>query len=163
MANNRLLEGNVDERDQIIRALEDRVQVLEGDLAVANAERDRAQATAIRAVGNLRNQLTPLFQALKMVFGEMDAVAPAGVAVPGQEVVSTVSPRELQVWEAWKKKMPGKAAEFIDILLTHGEMNAAQLKIAGKCASDTVYQTIHRLHKAGLINKNGGKVSLKKL
>ena len=60
-------------------------------------------------------------------------------------------------------KLGGKQAEFIQALLEHGEMSAIQLKIATRSGQQTVYDTIHKLNKLGLINKNGGKFSLKEL
>lgn len=153
-----LLEGQVDDRDQLIESMQDEIEQLRSDLLVAKAESARAVQQANRAVAKLRNILSPLYGGLRELFGEMDTFG-------GDETVAkpVTDSRAKAVWESWKQKMPGKSAEFIDILLLHGEQTAAQLKITGRCASDTVYQTIHKLNKAGLINKNGGKFSLKKL
>lgn len=160
----RLLEGTVlepMEEDRIV-ALAAEIRDLRAELAEARANEARARKDAARALSSLRHQLSPLYRALQMVFGELDAAGVQDEASrPG--TTESIEPRVAAVWQSWKSKLPGKASEFIDILLQHGEMNAAQLRIAGRCSSDTVYQTIHKLNKAGLINKNGGKFSLKQL
>jgi chromosome segregation ATPase len=127
-------------------------QLEEAETRAQNAESRAAAAEA--GVTQLRQILSPLHQALGMVFGEIDSMNP-----PSQVSDSRVS----AVWESWKQKLGGKQAEFIDAMLTHGEMTATQLKIATKSGQQTVYDTIHKLNKAGLINKNGGKFSLKEL
>ena len=72
-------------------------------------------------------------------------------------------PKVSKVWKSWQEKMPGFPAKFIEVLLEHGEMTVPQLKIAAHCGSNTVYGVISKLHGLGLINKNGGKYSLKEL
>lgn len=139
-----------DPRDAELKELREENKRLARALADANVRAERAQEDAERALLALRRQLTPLYRALQAVFGELDA---ADVRDDG------IDPR----WQSWMAKMPGKPAEFIDVLLEHGEMTAAQLKVACKCSSDTVYQTIHKLNKAGLVNKNSGRFSLKQL
>jgi transcription initiation factor IIE alpha subunit len=67
------------------------------------------------------------------------------------------------VWDSWKGKMSGSAAKAIDALLLHGEMTAEQLRIHLGCATRTCYNIIGELNKAKLINKNGGRISLKEL
>jgi hypothetical protein len=119
-------------------------------------ERGKANQVEIGAA-SLRVILRPLHNALLQVFGEMDDMGVGAASVNG------IDPRKTAVWEDWKKKLGGKAADAIDALHTHGEMTHTQLKIHMKCGQQTVYDTVHRLNKAGIINKNGGKVSLKEL
>lgn len=153
-----LLEGQVeDARDQTIRLLQDENDDLRRELRQARGEIDTAKSQAARSVINLRRQLKPLYVALQQVFGEIDAINPQDEGGGGS------SPRVSAVWEDWKRKMPGMPATFIDVLMTHGSMNAAQLRIAAKCGNQTVYDTIHKLNKAGLIDKAGGRFSLKQL
>lgn len=76
---------------------------------------------------------------------------------------TTINPATNAVWDSWKQKLGGKAAEAIDVLVLHGEMNAEQLRIHLKCGKNYVYNVISSLHKASLINKNSGKISLKEL
>lgn len=159
MSESLVIQGHrFEDDDERLRAenqrLRDRIGHVETDLREMHLKAQQTQT----AMNNLRRQLNPLYRALQAVFGELDSVlapdAPENEAMP---------PRVSAVWQSWKQKMPGRPAEFIDILLQHGEMTAPQLRIAAKCASDTVYQTIHKLNRAGLIEKNNGKFSLKRL
>jgi sugar-specific transcriptional regulator TrmB len=117
--------------------------------------REKRKTAAIEAgVQQLRTVLSPLYQALQMVFGEIEAMGISG---------DSPTPRVSAVWESWKQKLGGQTAEAIDVLALHGEMNAEQLRIHLRCARTHVYNVISRLNKAGIINKNGGKISLKEL
>jgi hypothetical protein len=111
----------------------------------------------------LRRQLGPLYRALQAVFGELDVAGVEGGG--GESTTSSSTPKVTAVWESWKQKLGSNTApaRVIDALLQHGELNVAQLKVAAKMANQTVYDSIHRLNKLGLINKNGGKFSLKTL
>jgi hypothetical protein len=112
----------------------------------------------------LRRQLTPLYRALQSVFSELDA---AGVVEETIGYASSTNnpapPRTSAVWESWKSRMPGGPAKIIDALLVHGEMNTQQLAIATGVHRNSVPAMIFKLNKAGLLNKNGGRFSLKAL
>lgn len=144
------------ERDRQLGEAEARIADLEADLV---REKAKSKATE-RGAQKLRQILSPLHQALGMVFGEIESM---GVGEPEASDHQEKPSRVTSVWESWKQKLGGKQAEFIDALLTHGEMTAVQLKIATKCGQQTVYDTIFKLNKAGLINKNGGRFSLKEM
>jgi len=117
---------------------------------------ERLKTAAIeRGVTELRMVLTPLYQALSHVFGEIDGMG------MGDGATSTV--KHSAVWESWKQKLGGQTAEAIDVLALHGEMNAEQLRIHLRCARTHVYNVISKLNKAGIITKNGGKIFLKEL
>ncbi len=120
----------------------------------------QASSDAIQAIRALRKQLEPLFTSMKMIFGEISRVdaQQAGGSPSPDAVFSGLSPK----WEMMKQKLGGRSAEFID-LLQHGEMNAAQLRAAAHCDIKTAYSVIKRMRDAGLLNKNGGKFSLKEL
>jgi hypothetical protein len=163
----RQLEGNVDTRDQEIERLTGEVTRLQHEVQAERLSSRREREAIMR----LRQQLAPLYTALQQIFGVIEAVIPnddfpaqvaQGGSVPG---AADLSERERRVWKSWQDKFGtgSMASKFIDVLLDHGEMNAAQLRIAAKCGQQTVYDTVHRLNQAGLINKNGGKYSLKKL
>lgn len=129
----------------------------------AKVEARRAREDADRALSALRKQLSPLYRALQMVFGELDA---AGVRddAPSSAPASSSGGRAIDPrWESWKQKLPGRPAEMIDLLLLHGEMNRNQLMAAMRAGKDVVRVTTSRLYVAGLITKNGGRVSLKQL
>ncbi len=126
--------------------------------AEENLRQERQKTASIeRGVQELRKVLSPLYQALQHVFGEIDTMGVGSAPAAG------VDPRKSAVWEDWKQKLGGKAADAIDALHLHGEMTHTQLRIHMKCGQQTVYDTVHRLNKAGIINKNGGKISLKQL
>ena len=148
-----------------------RIKELEADLRTRTRERDdaalearRAREDANRALSMLRHQLTPLYRALQGVFGELDAAGVTENHHPEPGTATTAAaPKNVAVWQAWKEKFPPAVGKVIDALLLHGEMNHSQIKIAARLGSSTVTDCVYKLNKAGLINKNGGKVSLKQL
>lgn len=152
-----LLEGTVDTRDADIEKLEDDNRDLRRQLREANAAAAGAQRQSTRAVGELRRQLTPLYEALRAVFGEMDSVA------PGEAEGPAVDGKKRGVWESWISKLGGKQAECIKALLEHGEMTVVQLRVATHSGQQTVYDATSKLNKLGLINKNNGRYSLREL
>lgn len=147
-----------DHRDRIIASLEQEIRSLKIELGDARQDAEDARRSAERAVASLRKQLTPVYRAFQMLFGEMDAVAPESDHSP-----APMNDKKQAMWERWKQKLPGKRAEFIQALLDHGEMTAAQLKVATHSGTSTVPQIIHQLNSVGLIQKNGNKYSLKEL
>lgn len=115
---------------------------------------ERAKNSGVEVgVRELRGILYPLHQTLKMVFGEIDAMG----------IGDQVAPRTSAVWDSWKQKMSGTAAKAIDALLLHGSMSAGQLRIHLGCATRTCTNIIGELNRAKLINRDGGKISLKEL
>jgi DNA-binding MarR family transcriptional regulator len=92
-----------------------------------------------------------------MVFGHLDDMLPSSTSAP------TVSDNKREVWESWKQKLGGLTAKAIDVLMLHGPMNQAQLRIQLACAQRSVTNVIAALNKAALINKVDGKISLKEL
>lgn len=95
-----------------------------------------------------RQRLGNMLHALRAVFGEGEAVpvSPGGV-----------NPK----WEALKRAFPGRCAELIDTLIAHGPLRTSQIAAIMRSDPRTVTQLIHKLNKAGGIEKNGGKFSLK--
>lgn len=155
----KLLEGQIedDDRDEQIADLQRELRETRAELLRAKADATQAKQETARAVSALRRQLTPLYRALQAVFGELDA---AGVEdMPSPTSPSRTDPR----WESWKQKMSGRPAEIIDLLLLHGEMNRNQLMAAMHVGKDVVRVTLSRLNVAGLLDKNGGRFSLKQL
>lgn len=71
--------------------------------------------------------------------------------------------REESVWESWKQRLGGQTAKVIDALLLHGEMNTTQIAIAIGTRRNNIPNLVFKLNQAGLINKNGGRFSLKQL
>lgn len=152
----RLLEGQVDPED--VGELHEEIRELKTELAAARLEAAHAKREAGRALSNLRHQLSPLYKALQMVFGELDAAGIENGAMP-----ATPNTRTSAVWESWKSRMPGGPAKIIDALLLHSEMNTQQLAIATGVHRNSIPAMIWKLNKAGLLNKSGGRFSLKQL
>lgn len=162
-----IFDANIkDDRDAAeLKELREENKKLARALQDANMRAERATEDAVRAVSALRRQLTPLYRALQAVFGELDAPgigdsrdAEAPSSPPAQDA------RVRAVWESWKSKLGGTVAKGIDALLLHGELDTAQLAIAAGLDKRTVTNTVvYKLNGAGLINKNGGRFSLKQL
>jgi hypothetical protein len=147
-----LLEGAVDDRDEIILKLKAQLRESESARLV-----EQGRVNAVEAgVRELRESLNPLYRALRQVFGEIEAM---GVAEVGRG--SEANPRNSAAWEQWKQRLGGATARAIDALMVHGEMNQTQLRIILGCATRTVTNVVAALNQAKLIDKNGGKISLK--
>lgn len=167
----RLLEGEVlpeiDPEDVEIGRLRRQIHDLTRERDDARIEARRAKEDAARALSMLRKQLSPLYRALQAVFGELDAsgVSEDGAApAPSTAAAQPQDARVRAVWDAWKQRLGGTVAKGIDALLLHGELDTAQLAIAAGLDKRTVTNTvIYKLNAAGLINKNGGRFSLKQL
>jgi hypothetical protein len=147
------LTGKVDTPVDRTPELQTRIRSLEQELIQERAKTAQME----RGVQEIRDILTPLYRALRMLFGEMDAMPMSGTSG------GAVAPGKKAIWESWKQKLGGQAAKAIDVLMMHGEMNRTQLRIHVGCATRTVTDIIYKLNQAGLINKNGGKISLKEL
>ena len=130
-----------------------RIEMLEAELRQEKAK----TATYEMAVGELRNTLSPLYHALQITFGHIDAVS---VRESG---ATAVSGAKRDVWESWKQKLGGSTGKAIDVLFLHGPMNQTQLRIQLSCATRTVTNIVAALNRAGLINKVDGKIALKEL
>lgn len=147
-----------DHRDRVIASLEEENAALKERVRLAERDVEIVRHENTRGVGELRRILDPLFNGLKLIYGELDAIEPAN----GSQLVRTDDKNNV-VWDSWKKKLGGRPAEFIAELLIHGEMTGKQLEVATRCGRKTVAGTIYKLNQAQLINKNGGKYSLKEL
>lgn len=161
----RLIEGEVeDPRDRQIAELRDELQELTLKLQRADAATWLAKQEANRALEALRRQLGPLYRALQAVFGELDSAGVADDAAPsagaGQPAQNS---RVAAVWASWKSKLGRGEGKVIDALLVHGEMNTQQLAIAIGQHRNSIPRLIFSLNRAGLIDKAGGRFSLKKL
>lgn len=112
-----------------------------------------------RGVGELRIVLTPLYQGLCHIFGE---IAATGIGEQSVHASST-APKNAAAWEQWKQRLGGATARAIDALMVHGEMNQTQLRIILGCATRTVTNVVAALNQAKLIDKREGKIRLKEL
>lgn len=155
-----LLEGRVELTEaQRIQELKHENVELRHRIERLELELRQAKLTNATAASNLRQLLEPLYHALQMVFGEIDVIIPEGSA----KTAAAPSERSTAVWEAWKSRLGTTPAKIIDALLTHRDLNTQQLAIATGLHRSTIPTAIYKLNKAGLINKNGGRFSLKEI
>jgi len=164
-----LPESEVDNRDETIESLRKEVRRLEQEVRQARLETVQATnaseqaSTAIRA---LRLQLGPLHRAMRAVFGEIelavgeyDPQPQNGAAAPLASVDGRV--HGLDKWEGVKKRLGGKEAELIDVLLTSGPRTNTQLKSLLKLAYSTVCALTQKMANMGFIAKQGDAYALK--
>jgi hypothetical protein len=138
---------------RVLREKIERIVQLERELVDERA----ANTASRRTVEELRTTLEPLYRALQVIFGHIEAMGVNG------DGATPVNDSTRQVWESWKQKLGGLTAQAIDVLLLHGPMNQTQLRIQLRCASRSVTNIVGALNKAGLIDKAGGKIALKPL
>jgi hypothetical protein len=144
------------------RELERENAQLRDELEIARSEAEAGKRQA-RAVANLRKQLGPLYRALQMVFGEIEAVSSDEPTATASAPQAAPSDRVAKIWESWKARFPGKAAAIIDALLLQPGMNQSQLAIAVGCHRASVPDLVYKLNKAGLLRKEGNNYFLKNL
>jgi hypothetical protein len=153
----KLLEGAVipeGDESEDVEALHDEIHQLRDDLSAARRETSQAKRESARALAALRKQLSPLYQALQMVFGELDAL-------PADEPVAQTVSRS--AWDEWKQRLGPSCAKVIDTLLLGGEMTITSICVAAKIGKRTAYTATSKMGQAGILLRNGGKFSLKKL
>jgi hypothetical protein len=121
----------------------------------------RKTATMEQGVTRLREALTPVYSGLQLIFGEIEATGVTGSS--GSSTAAAPDSRVTAVWESWKSKLGEGPSKIIDALLLHREMNTQQLAIATQYHRTSIPAFIHKLNKAGLLNKSGGRFSLKEL
>lgn len=147
------LEGQVDTRDQEIARLRQQVRQMDEALSY---ERIKNQAIE-SGIRELRSITMPLLRGLQKIHGLVDEM---GI----QEQVPVAQQKHSAIWEEWKRKLNSEVvSRFIDAMLTHGELDAAQLAVITRCGRSNVPKYIYKLNQANLINKNNGKFSLKQL
>jgi small-conductance mechanosensitive channel len=172
--NQRMLEGEVIDPNGDDREI-DR---LRDDLRRVTAERDALRQQNIQLqrrvnqvdvpAHQMREKLEPFYRLLQALWGDIEVIDP-------QPAVQTQSPNQQSstppvndkaaaAWDEWKTRMAGAAAKIITALQTHADADVAQLCILiGTSRKQTVYDAICKLNKAGLINNNGDRFSLKQL
>lgn len=109
---------------------------------------------------HLRKVLNPLYRALREIYeeGELESVGP-----DRDDPSVAVAPRASAVWERWMNQLGGNRAAVLKALLEHGEMSRVQLRVASAVPDGSLNSVTSELHKLGLINRGGGKYSLKEL
>lgn len=100
--------------------------------------------------------MSPLYKGMQPIFGDAEPVS--------ELVESGAKPRNAEVWEQWKRRLGGTTAKVIDALMVHGELDTSQLAIVTGLDKRTITNTcIYKLNQAKVINKQGGRFSLKEL
>lgn len=155
-----VIDVDIDPRDQEIEALRSENRRLQRAVSDAEVDAKRAREDADRALSNLRRQLGPLYRALQMVFGELDA---AGVADTQPASSASTNDGAKAKWDEWKQRLDNNCARVIDALLLGGEMNVKAIMVACRMGEATVYRSTSQMGQAGILVKNGGKFSLKQL
>lgn len=149
------------ELDRALRLIES----LERDLATEreNIQKERQKSMNIkRALANLKEKLNPMHNAINLIYSDLDA---AGIEVDESNTAAAGTAPSTHVgsakWESCKQRMPGHPAELIDLLLIHKEMTVQQMAGLGHMGKQSVYRAIAKLTGAQLLNKAGGRFSLK--
>lgn len=129
------------------------------DLRIQVRARGDRLAACEHPMRMLRKELSPLRNAINAIFGELDA---AGI---NEESVRPVAPSSAKsaVWDRWMNQLGGNRAAVLKALLEHGEMSRVQLRVASAVPDGSLNSVTSELHKLGLINRGGGKYSLKEL
>lgn len=143
------LEGEVDTRDQELVLLRRQLAQLNEALRL---ERNKTAAIE-HGARKLKSATTPLYHALQHIHGEIDIMG-IGDAAGNQ---AQGNPK----WEDWKRRMPGRPAEVIELLQVNRDMSVQNLMTAMKAGKNTVYQIMSRLGQAGVTKCTGGRYSLK--
>lgn len=162
--NQKLLEGEVVEPCADCARLRELNRHLNDELAAIQRENDdlkKRVSVAGAPVARLREKLDPFYKLLQSIFGDIDAIGPdPSPVVAGGSVPLKSSP----IWDSWKNRMAGAPAKIIDALLLHADASVEQLVVLTQITrKKTIYDAIARMNKAGIINKNGGRFSLKQL
>lgn len=137
-----------------IQNLEDTVADLREQLQVSQQQ----GKASVRVLQSLRHQLGGLYGALKMVFGELDSVD-----TNSEQVEAGTSSRASAAWDRWIQQLGGNRSSVLKALLEHGEMTRVQLRVASQVPDGSLNGVTSELFKMGLINRGGGKYSLKQL
>lgn len=157
----RMIEGDVLEpEDEVIRLLKRELAEVRRELDEGRANASHKEGQALAAVKALRKVFQPMYRTLQMVFGEIDAVV-----ADADGAFTDVPSAARSVWDSWIQKLGVSTApaRLIQALLQHQALNVPQIKVAIKVGDNTAYSAIKRLTGLGLLDKSGGRYSLKKL
>lgn len=128
-----------------------------------NEQLRKRVAQADAPVARLREKLQPFYQLLQAIFDDIEDIGPPDSS-SSQSSAAGLDARTAAAWEEWKQRMPGAPAKIIAALQKHGSADTSQLCILiGTTRRQTVHDAVHKLNSSGLINKNGGRFSLKGL
>lgn len=118
----------------------------------------QASKDATQAIAALRKQLEPMYNALRMIFGEIDRVKAESVSSDLGSATEQNSAQHAK-WEPWKRKLAVREWQVVETLLDHGPMTRPALATALRCHPDTVSQLVGKLK--AIIAKQGDKFVLR--
>jgi hypothetical protein len=134
---------------------------LEGELQdsqdALQDERKRS-ANGFRAQARLKQSLQPFYQALQMIFGDLEDVE----VEPTGESAAATGPISERAYQAWKERLPPACGKIIDALLVQ-PLTITQISSMCKMHYDTASKALGILSKNGLIQKNGNLNQLRRL
>lgn len=155
------LLGNGPDAGPDVELLQRKIERLEGDLRDARDALQECRESAARisrAQAKLKQRLAPWRDLILGIWGELEDVQADEAPAQAQDR------RVLDAWEKWKRKVPGKPAEFIDALLDHGPMTVQQLVVATQTPrKQTIYDGMFKLSKLNLVEKKGDRYALREL
>lgn len=150
--------------DPVVADLRLKLRAAERRSDDAEREAERAREDADRALSRLRVVLKPFYQALGMVFGELDAAGVVDEAPTSQASSGAKDARLDAIWDSWKKRLGPTCAKIIEALLLQPDMTNRQIAVAiGTGRIQTIYESITKMNKVSLLTKSGDRYSLKKL
>jgi outer membrane murein-binding lipoprotein Lpp len=153
--NGMLLTGQVDNRDTQIQELQAENEQLRQTNLEIESELRRVKSENARAISALRAQLSPLFQALRAVFGQMDSIS--------TDAAPEAAPKNAK-WDVIKQRLTPRLREAIDILQVQSRMTRTQLAAAMRMdRSNCTKNVVAILLRQGLAVDDGQGISLKEL
>lgn len=121
---------------------------------VTELREERARNAGLEdGVRDLRRILNPLYDALRLIYGEMDAMRVTSASSPGADK-----------WTAIKLRLAPRLQAAIDVFLAQGGLTNSQLAVALKMNRTNCSNNVSgALLRQGLLVKNGNTLSLKQL
>jgi hypothetical protein len=151
-----LLEGKftdaVSVSSEEFYALQKRIERLVSELDSAKRDRGVWQNKAMKANRSLsavKNQLLPFYEAMKVLFDELEDVEAGG------------SSPQSGKWELIKQRLTAKQGAIIDLLNVQGSMTTSQIAAATRSSGESARQMMDKLRQQGLVEKNGTMFTLK--
>lgn len=154
----------VDDDREKLRKQVDKLQRENEDLRLENQKLQMENRRTIAAAANIKKWTAPLYDSLRMLNGEFEAMdlhdAPVGPGQPppsGHVQTSGLHPK----FSAALTRLDGKNHEVLKLLIDMGPMTMAGISAAVGGRLNTLYECTAHLGKLGLIKKQDKKFMLK--
>lgn len=142
-----------------------KVSRLEGELSDAQDalqdERKRS-AGAFRSMARLKQSLNPFYQALQMIFGDLEDVDEVDSMSSRVRPGGTLQPPNAAAYTAWKQQLPPACGKIIDALLVQ-PLSSSQLRTICKLGSTSIAVSLATLKNNKLVEKDGSLNRLRRL